>query len=179
MIRDVFVCRLVIVAPGILHYPNCGQRVADDHAAVPSNVCWFLGCIRSTSPKPEELSNMQFALVVFRCVVQGSFPSTFVVQGQTCLQGDESPSHRPFMCKFSCLLPAHYTWACSSTLQNGIFHLWGDFCRKRAATSQSSSKSFHVCAWGPSCVVLHVLSYQSSTVPPWARSVRRAEGHLK
>ena len=49
---------------------------------------------------------MQFALVVFRSVVQGSFPATFVVQGLTCLEGKASHSHRPFLCQFSGLLLA-------------------------------------------------------------------------
>ena len=63
--RDVFMCRFVIVVkrshPGscTLDYgtaednPICGQRVAEIHARVPKSVCWFLGCIRSTSLKPE------------------------------------------------------------------------------------------------------------------------------
>ena len=80
MFHDVFVCRLLIVVKRLhlgsctldygtaVGYLNCGRRVADDHARVPKSVCWFLGCIRSTSPKPEELSNMQFSLIVFRCV---------------------------------------------------------------------------------------------------------------
>ena len=68
-------CRLIIVVKRshlgsctldygtAVGYPNCGQRVADDHARVPKSVCWLLGCIRSTSPQPEGLSNMQFALI--------------------------------------------------------------------------------------------------------------------
>ena len=60
--RDVFVCRLVTVKRSHLGScthdfgtavgnPNCGQRVADDHAWVPKSVCRFLGCTRFTSPK--------------------------------------------------------------------------------------------------------------------------------
>ena len=54
MFRDVFVCRLVIVVKRsnlgsctldngtAVSYPNCGQRVADDHARVPKSAgCFF------------------------------------------------------------------------------------------------------------------------------------------
>ena len=156
--------------------PNCGQRVADDYARVPESAGWSFCCLRSTSPKPEGLSNVQFALVVFRCVMQGSFPSAFVIQCQACLQGNASHSHRPFLCQFSCLLPAHYAWVCPSTLQNGS--ICGGFLPKTRwyalyplslifdalawfTASQSSSKSVHVCASGPSCVILHWSSFQS------------------
>ena len=58
-------------------------NVADDYTPVPKSA--FFRCIRATSSKPEELSNVHFTLVVFRCVVQGSFPLTFVIQCQACL----------------------------------------------------------------------------------------------
>ena len=54
----------------------------------------------------------------FCFVVKGSFPSTFMIQW-----GNASHSHQSFLNQFSCLLPAHYAKVCSSTLQNGIFHL--------------------------------------------------------
>ena len=96
--------------------PNRGQRVADYYTRMPKSAGSYFCCVRSTS--------LQFAVVGFRCMVQGSFPSTFVIQCQACLQGNASRSHRPFLCQFSCLLPAHYAWVCSSTLQNSILHLW-------------------------------------------------------
>ena len=37
---------------------HCRQRVADDNTWVPKSICWLLGCICSTSPEPEALSNM-------------------------------------------------------------------------------------------------------------------------
>ena len=70
LFRDVFTGRLVIVVRRshlrscTLDYgtaggnPNCGQRVAGDNARVPKNICWFPGCIRSTSPEPKRLSSM-------------------------------------------------------------------------------------------------------------------------
>ena len=41
------------------------------------------------------------------CMVQGSFPAAFVVQGQACLEGKASHCHRPFLCQFSCLSPTN------------------------------------------------------------------------
>ena len=97
--RDVFVGRLInFVKRSHLRFctldygtavgnPDCGQRVADDNAGVPKSVCWFLDCIRSTSPEPKGLSNMQFALVVFRCMAQGSFSSGVCGPGPGLLGG--------------------------------------------------------------------------------------------
>ena len=135
--------------------PNRGQRVADNYTRVPKSAGWSFCCVRSTSPKPERLSNVQFTLVVFRCMVQSSFPSAFLIQCQACLQGNASHSHRPFLCQFSCLLPAHYPQVYSSTLQNSIFHLRRILAENTLVrTFPSSSKSVHVCASGPSCVIL-------------------------
>ena len=73
--------------------PNRGQRVADYYTQVPNSAGrFFFFCVRSTSPKPQRLSNVQFALVVFRSVVvQGSFPSTLVIQCQAWLVGQCVP----------------------------------------------------------------------------------------
>ena len=43
-------------------------------------------------------------------------------QGQACLKGDASQSHRPFLCQFNCLLLADDPWVGLSALENG--HLW-------------------------------------------------------
>ena len=58
---------------------------------------------------------------MFRCMVQGSFPAAFVVQGQACLKGKKSHCHRPFLCQFPCFLSADPQVGTSA---NGIFHLW-------------------------------------------------------
>ena len=81
MFRDVFVGCLVVfstrsyLASCTRDYgttvcnPNRGHRVADYYTWVPKSAGWSFCCVRSMSPKPERLSNVQFALVVFRCVV--------------------------------------------------------------------------------------------------------------
>ena len=212
--RDVFMGRLVILVKRSHLRPctldngtavgnrNCGQRVADDHARVPKSVYWFLGCIPSTSPEPKGLSNMQFALRVFRCVAQGSFPAAFVIQGQACLEGKASHSHPPFLCHFSCLLPCHDLQVYSSAFQNTIFHLWRvsaentligtvsavvDFGRwlgsQHRSPLQNPSTSVlwgRLVSWcsGPSNPYLHVLSYHSSTIPP-GRSLQVVFRHFQ
>ena len=105
--------------------PNCGQRVADDNARVPKSICWFLGCIRSTLSEPKVLSNMQFTLVVFRCMAQGSLSSgvcwskarlawkarRLIVIDRSCVS---SPA--------CCLLTTPRV--CAPAFPNGILHLW-------------------------------------------------------
>ena len=55
--------------------PNCGLRVTDDYAPG-ARKRWLVSLLRSLHvSRTRGLSNEQFALVVFRCVVQGSFPS--------------------------------------------------------------------------------------------------------
>ena len=56
---------------GIL--PNCGQRVADDHAWVPKSVCWFLGCVRSTSAKPEGTCSWVLLFLVYKTFLDTTF----------------------------------------------------------------------------------------------------------
>ena len=100
---------------------------------------------------------------MFRGVVQGSFPAAIVVQGQACLKGSTSHSHRPFLCQFSRLMlannPPHSKMA--SSICGGFLpetRCWG---LAWLAASQSSSKSAHVCAEGSSCVILKLSSFQS------------------
>ena len=172
--------------------PNCGQSGADYCTRVPKSAGWSFCCFRSTSPEPERLSNAQFALAVFRCVVQSSFPLAFVIQCQACLQGNASHGHRSFLCQFSCLLPAHYAQVCSSTLQNSIFHVRRILAENTLLRTITSCRRFLTlwlgsqhrsplqnlsmsvlrgrlmssCSSLPSNPCPHVLSSHSSTVPP-------------
>ena len=79
---------------------------------------------------------------MFRCMVQGSIPAAFVVQGQGCLEGKASHSHRPFMCQFPCLLPADDPQIGSSAFQNGIFHLWRVFAENTLVGTVSTVIGF-------------------------------------
>ena len=81
------------------------------------------------SSKAQGLFNMQFALVVFRSVVQGSFPATSAVRGENWLEGKSSSVIDRFLCQFSFLLPAHLPSV-------------GEFCRKRADMHCSLSLIF-------------------------------------
>ena len=78
---------------------------------------------------------MQFALVVFRSVVQGSFPSTLVIQCQACLWGNASHSHRPFLSSIGARFLAKTRWYVLYPLSL-IFDALAWF-----TASQSSSKS--------------------------------------
>ena len=62
--------------------PNVANVLLITTSWVSTSADWSFCSVRSTSPKSEGLSNVQFVLVVFRYVVQDSFPSTCVIQCQ-------------------------------------------------------------------------------------------------
>ena len=158
--------------------PNCGQRVADDHARVPESAGWSFCCVRSTSPKTR--GAVQHAVRACSASLHGaglvssdvSAPRPNLLGGRgVSWSSTVSCASSPFCCRLTTpgTGPPHSKTASS---------IWEGFLPKTRwyalyplslifdalawfTASQSSSKSVHVCASEPSCVVLSQSSFQS------------------
>ena len=157
--------------------PNCAQSVADDNSRVPKSICWLLGCIRSTSPEPKGVVQHVATWWCFAAWCKARFQRR--LWSKTRLAGRARRLiviDRSWVCPHACCLlttqmsaPPHSKVASSicggflpTTCWNALYPLSLIFDAMACVTaSQSSSKSVHVCASGPSCVFLKWFLFQS------------------
>ena len=114
MLRHVLSCRfIVIMKRSYLRSCTFVNRltVCDPDCSLQDfrkALVGFLAALGPRAPGPNGLnkSDKEFALVVFRGVLQCPFPAAFVIQSQACLKSDTSHGHRSFLCQFPacCLL---------------------------------------------------------------------------